>query len=58
MRKSRLASERIPGFTRQAEAGTAASKPGRQHGFGPASFYAWRAQVGGMQAEDTRRLQA
>lgn len=28
----------------------------RQHGFSPASFYAWRAKYGGMEAEDARRL--
>ncbi len=34
----------------------AVSELGRQHGFSPASFYAWRAKYGGMEAEDAKRL--
>ena len=38
------------------DAGMAVAELGRQHGFSPASFYAWRAKYGGMEAEDSRRL--
>src|SRR3546814_13752107 len=34
----------------------AVSELARQHGFSPASFYAWRAKYGGMEAEDAKRL--
>ncbi|WP_164484182.1 transposase, partial [Pseudofulvimonas gallinarii] len=56
MRKSRFATEQIIGFIKQAEAGMAVAEMGRQHGFSPASFYAWRAKYGGMEAEDAKRL--
>src|SRR3546814_12959330 len=36
--------------------GMAVSELARQHGFSPASFYAWRAKYGGMEAEDATRL--
>ena len=56
MRKSRLTTEQIIGFIKQAGAGMAVSEMGRQHGFSPASFYSWRAKYGGMEAEDAKRL--
>ena len=56
MRKSRFTTEQIIGFIKQADAGMAVSELGRQHGFSPASFYAWRAKYGGMEAEDAKRL--
>ncbi|WP_091246305.1 IS3 family transposase [Aquimonas voraii] len=56
MRKSRFTTEQIIGFIKQAEAGMAVTELGRQHGFSPASFYAWRAKYGGMEAEDAKRL--
>ena len=56
MRKSRFTTEQIIGFIKQAETGMAVAELGRQHGFSPASFYAWRAKYGGMEAEDAKRL--
>lgn len=56
MRKSRFTTEQIIGFIKQVEAGMAVSALGRPHGFSPASFYAWRAKYGGMEAEDAKRL--
>ncbi len=58
MRKSRFTTEQIIGFIKQTEAGMAVSELGRQHGFSPASFYAWRATYGGMAAEDAKHLEA
>ncbi|TNY25238.1 transposase, partial [Fulvimonas soli] len=40
------------GFIKQSDAGMAVSELARQNGFSPASFYAWRAKYGGMEAED------
>lgn len=56
MRKSRFTTEQITGFLKQAEAGMSVSELGRQHGFCPASFYAWRAKYAGMEGEDAKRL--
>ena len=56
MKKSRFTTEQIIGFIKQAEAGMAVSELARQNGFSPASFYAWRAKYGGMEAEDAKRL--
>ena len=56
MRKSRFTTEQIIGFIKQAHAGMAVSELARQNGFSPASFYAWRAKYGGMEAEDAKRL--
>ena len=42
MRKSRITTEQIIGFIKEAEASMAVAELGRQHGFSPASFYAWR----------------
>ena len=36
----------------------AVAELGRLNGFSPASFYAWRAKCGGMEAEDAKRLKA
>jgi putative transposase len=58
MKKSRFTPEQIIGFIKQADAGMAVAELGRQHGFSPASFYAWRAKYGGLEAEDARRLKA
>ncbi len=49
MRKSRFTTEQIIGFIKQVEAGMAVTELGRQHGFSPASFYAWRAKYAGME---------
>ncbi len=56
MKKSRFTTEQIIGFIKQADTGMAVSELARQNGFSPASFYAWRAKYGGMEAEDARRL--
>jgi Transposase len=44
MKKSRFTTEQIIGFIKQADAGMAVAELGRQHGFSPASFNAWRAK--------------
>lgn len=56
MKKSRFSTEQIIGFIKQADAGMPVAELARQHGFSPASFYAWRAKYGGMEAEDAKRL--
>ena len=56
MKKSRFTTEQIIGFIKQADAGMSVAELGRQNGFSPASFYAWRAKYGGMDADDAKRL--
>jgi putative transposase len=56
MKKSRFTTEQIISFIKQADAGMSVSELARQHGFSPASFYAWRAKYGGMEVEDAKRL--
>ncbi len=54
--KKRFTDEQIIGFLKQAEAGVPLKELCRQHGFGDASFYNWRAKFGGMAVPDARRL--
>ena len=56
MRKSKYTEEQIIGFLRQVEAGMAVKEMGRKHGFSDASFYKWRANYGGMNVSEARRL--
>jgi len=56
MKKSRFTTAQIIGFIKQADAGMAVAELARQHGFSPASFYAWRAKFGGMEAKDAKLL--
>ncbi len=51
MKKSRFSTEQIIGFIKQADAGMAVDELGRQHGFSPASFYAWRAKYADVALE-------
>ena len=56
MRKSRYTEEQIIGFVRQAEAGVNVAELCRREGFSTATFYKWRAEFGGMEASDAKRL--
>lgn len=56
MRKSKYTEEQIIGFLRQVEAGMAVKDLCRKHGFSDASFYKWRAQYGGMNVSEAKRL--
>jgi putative transposase len=48
----------IPGFLKEAEAGTPVKELCRKHGFSNASFYTWRTKCGGLQVPEAKRLKA
>lgn len=56
MKRSRFTDERVIGFIKQAEAGMPIKELCRKGGFSDATFYKWRAKLGGMDVPDARRL--
>jgi putative transposase len=54
--KKRFTEEQIIGFLREVEAGVTVKDLCRRKGFSPASFYQWRAKVGGMSESEAKRL--
>ena len=58
MRKSRFSEEQIIAILKQHEAGVPVADLCRKHGISPATVYAWRCRLGGMEVSDARRLKA
>ena len=56
MRKSRYTDEQIIVFIKQADAGMSVAELCRREGLSSATFYKWRAEFGGMEASDAKRL--
>lgn len=56
MKKSRFSEEQILQILKQREAGMKISDLCREHGISIATFYGWRAKLGGMDMSETQRL--
>ncbi len=56
MKKSRFSEEQILRVLKQREAGTKISDLCREHGISVATFYGWRAKLGGSEQSDAQRL--
>ncbi len=56
MRRSRLTEEQIIAVLREQEAGVATAEICRKHAVSSATFYAWKAEYGGLDVSQARRL--
>lgn len=56
MRKSHFSEEQIIGILRLAEAGQTVAEVCRRHGISETPYYRWKAQYGGLEVSQLRRL--
>lgn len=56
MKRSRFSDEQIIAILKEHENGVKTDELGRRHGISPATFYAWRRKLGGMDVSDARKL--
>jgi len=56
MKKSKFTESQIVNILKEAQAGIALDELSRQHGFGKATYYKWKAQYGGMEVSALKRL--
>ena len=58
MKRSRFSEEQIIAILKQQESGVAMADVCREHGISSATFYKWKANFGGLEVSDARRLKA
>jgi putative transposase len=56
MRKSRFSEEQIIGILKRVERGQALADVCREEGISDATYYRWKAQYGGLEVNQLRRL--
>jgi putative transposase len=56
MKRSRFSDEQIIGILKEQEAGAATADVCRRHGVSGATFYKWKAKLGGLEVTEAKRL--
>ncbi len=56
MKKSRYSEEQIIGILKEHEAGMKTAELCRKHNISGATFYQWKAKLGGMEVTDAKKL--
>lgn len=56
MKCNRFSDEQIIGILKEQEAGAATADVCRRHGISGATFYKWKAQFGGLEVTEAKRL--
>ncbi len=58
MKRKQFSEEQIIGILKEAEAGAVVTELCRKHGVSSATYYAWKAKFGGLEASDAKRLRS
>ena len=58
MKRSRFSDEQIIAILKEQEAGMPTAGVFRRHGISPATFYKWKANYGGLEVSEAKRLRS
>ncbi len=58
MRRKQFSEQQIIGILKEAEAGALVTELCRKHAMSSATYYAWKANFGGLEVSDAKRLRA